>query len=182
MYKNGDFDGFFIKKTIISLDNNSIMYYKFLMKLIFSLFLFFPFLSCAGISGFFTNSIRGKITPIWTDHSYQGQFQFVEHSHAIIELYVEEHSESNSTVSKHEITPITAFPIKYSIPYPNNVDEKDLRISVKVISGKGDKLKIGDFHSEEVTPVNKKGFSTDIKVVGIENCSDAHAGGFCLNK
>ena len=149
------------------------------MKFIFALFLLFPLLSCGKVASVFSNEIHGQITPVWTEHSYQGQFQFLEHSHAIIELYVEEHSESNSNVSRYVINPITAFPIKYSIPYPNNVDVKNLKISAKVISGQGDDVKIGDFQTEEVTPVNPKGSATNIKVVGLESCSDAHTGGYC---
>lgn len=132
----------------------------------------FSFLGCG---------ISGEIVPVWEKHSYKGQFKFTEHSHAIIELYLEESSDSNPTVSTHRIENIKKFPISYSVPSPSNVDMEKLRISAKVISGEGDEAKIGDFVTETVTPVNRWS-STTIEVVGLESCEAPHSGGFCTNE
>ena len=134
--------------------------------------LIFSFLGCG---------ISGEIVPIWTDHSYKGQFKFTRYSHAIIELRLEELSENNPTISTHRIENIKKFPISYFIPSPSNADIDKLRISAKVISGGDDEPKVGDFITETVTPV-KRWSSTTIEVVGLESCEAPHSGGFCSNK
>ena len=147
------------------------------MKFLLSLLVLSHFVSCDSL---IRNDIYGEIVPIWTDHSYKGNFLFTEDSHVVIDLYSEEHSDSTSTIKSHTITNITKFPISYSIPFPENVDEKKLRISAKVLSGKEDTAKIGDFTTETVTPV-QRGAPTTIQVVGRESCSAAHSGGYCNN-
>ena len=122
--------------------------------------------------------ISGKIVPIWTDHSYKGKFEFTEHSHAIIELYVEESADHSLTVGTHRIDPVTKFPIDFSIPLPRNANIEKLRISTQVISGEGDEAKEGDFITETVTPV-KRWTSIKVEVVGLESCDAPHSGGFC---
>ena len=122
--------------------------------------------------------ISGEIIPEWHDHSYQGQFKFTQDSHAIITLRSEETAHDSPIVSTHRIDNIKKFPIPFSIPFPDNTDTKKLRISAKVISGKGDEAIVGDFVTEEVTPVNRWS-STTIKVVGLESCKAPHKGGFC---
>ncbi len=122
--------------------------------------------------------IRGEIVPIQTKHSYEGEFKFTEYSHAIITLYAEESSENNATVSTHRIDSVAEFPIYFSIPFPSGVDIDKLRISAKVISGKGDETQEGDFVTETVTSVNRW-TSNRVEVVGIESCDAPNTGGFC---
>ena len=122
--------------------------------------------------------IRGEIVPIQTKHSYEGEFKFTEHSHVIIKLYAEESSENNPTVATHRIDSVAEFPIYFSIPFPSDVDIDKLRISAKVISGKGDNTREGDFVTETVTPVSRW-TSNRIEVVGLESCSASNKGGFC---
>lgn len=123
-------------------------------------------------------SISGKIVPEWHDHSYQGQFEFTQDSHAIITLRSEETAHDSPIVSTHRIDNIKEFPIPFSIPLPGSTDIEKLRISAKVISGKNDDTVEGDFVTEEVTPVNRWS-STIVKVVGLESCNAPNSGGFC---
>ena len=81
-------------------------------------------------------------------------------------------------LNTHKIEGISEFPIDFSVPLPDGVDTDKLRISAKVISGKGDETKEGDFVTETITPVNVWS-STITKVVGLESCDALHSGGFC---
>ena len=138
-------------------------------KILFILLFFCSFIGC---------NISGKIVPEWNAHSYKGQFEFTEYSHAIIKLYSEESANHSTILSTHRIDNIKEFPIYFSIPLPSETGTEKLRISAQVISGKNDKAIEGDFVTEEVTYVNRW-FSTTVKVVGLESCDAPNKGGFC---
>ena len=128
--------------------------------------------SCIGCS------ISCEIVPEWHNQSYKGEFEFTEHSHAIITLRSEESAHDSTIISTHRIDNIKKFPIPFSIPLPNEVDTKKLKISAKVISRDSNDAIEGDFVTEVVTYVNRWS-STTVKVVGLESCDAPHKGGFC---
>ena len=141
-------------------------------KILFILLFSFSFIGCSNISG--------EIVPEWHNHSYKGDFDFTEHSHAIITLHSEESADNSTIISTHRIDNIKEFPIPFSIPLPKDADTEKLKISAKVISQDSDDAIEGDFVTEEVTYVNRWS-STTVKVVGLESCDAPHKGGFCSN-
>ncbi len=135
-------------------------------------------LSACNILG---SSVSGKIIPAQSQHSYKGDFKFTSESHAIIRLYVEEDSETTRTVKEHRVDNIKEFPIRFSISVDADVDFSKLLISAKVVNGPGDEAYVGDFTTEEVTPVERFG-STTVTVFGLEHCDEPYAGGFCSGR
>ena len=61
------------------------------------------------------------------------------------------------------------------------MDFSKLHISATVFSGKGDETYVGDFVTETVTPVVRFG-STTVTVIGLENCDESYAVGFCSGR
>lgn len=134
-------------------------------------------LSACGVFGV----VSGEIAAVQSQHSYKGDFKFTSESHAIIRLYLEEDSETNRTIKEHKIDNITEFPIPFSISAGVGVDFSTLRISAEVISGGEGEAYVGDFISEEVTPVERFG-ATTVKVFGLEHCDEPYSGGFCSKR
>ncbi len=154
-----------------------------MLLLLFRYFLIFLYAVIAlFIVGCFNSSttISGKIVAINTQHSYPGDFNFTPDSHAIIEIRVEESSESNRLIFTHKINNITQFPISFSINLTPPIKisrDNEYRISVKVISGKDDQTQVGDFISESVTYIPQSGHVM-VEVSGLESC-EASLGGYC---
>jgi hypothetical protein len=122
-------------------------------------------------------TINGSIVhDLSNPHSYQGEFVFKPESSVTIVLTTCMGPNNCYQAMKKSFTGISAFPIPFSLQVKKGV----YALQVSVRSNGGAKEEVGDLVNEELIVVGKKDEEITVNASGLEACTDANSGGFCL--